>query len=340
MVDKKELSLFERLYETDVSSFIEEKKVETKKGKTFTLNYLSWAFAHAEMKKIDPDAKVVEREFTHYRLLGEHLIEEKKPWLADQAGAMVNVTVKMLDREENEWLYVMDNSNQSVSDPNAAQINKTLKRCFVKALAKFGLGLSLYIGEDTKAAADKKSEPMTLDKALAYTLTFGKHNGKTLEAVNKEGDGYIKWLANSDKTKPEVKEAANMILNPPKENSEPKSEQVESENKRKERNDYEIRDEQKIVELEEKLQSISNKTGADISKLKDFVIKSVNKTKNSTYTKFEQVDKSLAIGTLLTLEMKHDQKQKEKQLQREKVEQGSILESHTTNPAAQIFGGN
>jgi len=338
MKDDKELSLFQRLYETDVSSFIEEKKVETKKGKTFTLNYLSWAFAHAEMKKIDPDAKVVEREFIHYRLLGEHLIEEKKPWLADQAGAMVNVTVKMLDREENEWLYVMDNSNQSVSDPNAAQINKTLKRCFVKALAKFGLGLSLYVGEDTKAAADKKTEPMTLDKALAYTLTFGKHNGKTLEAVNKEGDGYIKWLANSDKTRPEVKEAASMILNPPKEENSPKKEETNQQDS--ERNSYEIRDSQLIAELESKVQHVANKTGASVSKLKDFVLKSVNQTNKATHTKFEQVDRGLAVGTLKTLEMKYDQKQADKEKKRKEVEQGSILESHTTNPAAEIFGGN
>lgn len=103
-----------------------------------------------------------------------------------------------------------------------------------------------------------------------------------------------------------------------------------------ERSNYEIRNAQLIAELEEKVQSVANKLGMDVPKLKDYVMKSVNKTKNATHTKFEQVDKSMAIGTLKTLEMKYDQKQ----AQREQVEQGSILESHTTNPAAQIFGGN
>lgn len=331
MEENKELTLFEKLFEKDVSSFIEKKKVKTKKGDTFTLDYLSWAFAHAEMKKVDPDAKVIEREFSHYRLLGDHLVEEKKPWLADQAGAMVNVTVQMGGKEESEWLYVMDNSNQAVSDPNAAQINKTLKRCFVKALAKFGLGLSLYIGEDTKAAADKKLEPMTLDKALAYTITFGKHNGKTLDAINKEDASYLKWLSNSDKTKPELKEAVQMILNPPKQETK----QPQQSQQPPERDSYEIREEELLAELENKMQLVANKVGMQVGDLQKFVVDNVNKTKGSAYTNIRQVDKGLAIGTLKTVEMKFD----EKQAQREKTEQGSMLESMTNKPTKEIEWG-
>lgn len=333
MTETKELTLFERLYEQDVSSFIEKKKVKTKKGDEFTLDYLSWAFAHAEMKKVDPDAKVIEREFTHYRLLGEHLIEEQKPWLADQAGAMVNVTVKMLGREENEWLYVMDNSNQSVSEPNAAQINKTLKRCFVKALAKFGLGLSLYIGEDTKAAADKKLEPMTLERALSYTITFGKHNGKTLDAINNEDASYLKWLSTSDKTKPELKSAVQMILNPVEQEPQKKEENISL----PERSNYEIRDEQLIAELEEKVQSVANKIGMGVKELKDYVINSINQRKKASYTQFNQLDKGLAIGTVRGLELKYDERQRDKAVENNN-EQGSLLEGRTTNPAAEIFG--
>lgn len=327
MTETKELTLFERLFEQDVSSYIEKKKVKTKKGDEFTLDYLSWAFAHAEMKKIDPDAKVIEREFTHYRLLGEHLIEEQKPWLADQAGAMVNVTVKMLGREENEWLYVMDNSNQSVSEPNAAQINKTLKRCFVKALAKFGLGLSLYIGEDTKAAADKKLEPMTLERALSYTITFGKHNGKTLDAINKEESSYIKWLANGDKTKPEVKEAAKMILNPTEKTVEEPSEQKPNEQNPKE-DDFST----KKKEIEDRIHALATKTGGTFEKIKAYVIDCSNQQMHKEFDDFNSSNLPSSMGYVKVLETKANNQPETKQ--------GAILDGMTSKPVQTVDWGN
>ena len=42
----------------------------------------------------------------------------------------------------------MDNRNKVVVNPTIGQINKTIQRCTVKAIAMAGLGLNLYAGED------------------------------------------------------------------------------------------------------------------------------------------------------------------------------------------------
>jgi hypothetical protein len=61
---------------------------------------------------------------------------------------LVEVTVNINGHSETERLPVMDNRNKAVTNPDMMQINKTEKRCFVKACALHGLGLSLYTGED------------------------------------------------------------------------------------------------------------------------------------------------------------------------------------------------
>lgn len=61
-------------------------------------------------------------------------------------------------------------------------------------------------GENTTHA-----EPLTYETALAYTITFGKYNGKTLREVYKEDRDYIKWLANGEKTDQRIKDAIAII---------------------------------------------------------------------------------------------------------------------------------
>lgn len=56
-----------------------------------------------------------------------------------------------------------------------------------------------------------EDEPLTYETALAYTITFGKHSGKTLREVYKEDRDYIKWLAAGDKTEQRIKDAIAII---------------------------------------------------------------------------------------------------------------------------------
>ena len=53
--------------------------------------------------------------------------------------------------------------------------------------------------------------PDNLDAALAYKLSFGKYNGKTLSEIWNTDLSYIKWLANNEKTDAQIKAAINII---------------------------------------------------------------------------------------------------------------------------------
>ena len=51
-------------------------------------------------------------------------------------------------KAETEWLPIVENAKYPLANPNSFQINTSNKRCFVKALAKHGIGLYIYAGED------------------------------------------------------------------------------------------------------------------------------------------------------------------------------------------------
>ena len=108
-----------------------------KKGK-FT--YLSWAFAWAELKKVSPSAtaKVYHDENTNM------------PYFASKAGVMVKVGVTIDNLEHINYLPAMDYRNQAITPDkvNMMDVNKTIQRCTVKAIALHGLGLYIYAGED------------------------------------------------------------------------------------------------------------------------------------------------------------------------------------------------
>lgn len=152
---------FEELYRLDVSGHVE------KKGK---LSYLSWAWGWAEMKKADPNAKVLVHEFPEYIAVGDTVQTIFKPYLKDSSGAWVKVSVTMNDITESEFLPIMDMRNQSIQEPNSMDINKSIKRCFVKALALHGLGLFLYVGDDLPEAEPPKPATAIQIKALTKEI--------------------------------------------------------------------------------------------------------------------------------------------------------------------------
>jgi len=53
--------------------------------------------------------------------------------------------------------------------------------------------------------------PTNAQEAGAITLTFGKHQGKTLKQIWREDMSYIQWLANADKTDPAIREGIGMM---------------------------------------------------------------------------------------------------------------------------------
>lgn len=177
-------SVFETLSKIDVSDHT--KVIKTKKG--FDPKYVSWSWAWNYVKSHYPDTPTPKFEKFPEMVLKTRLQEYntkfgkkyKKvvdswemtgravPYLTTTTGTMVTCTVQVDGNDYTESLYVMDNSNNAVVDPDQAQINKTQKRCLVKALAMAGLGLNLYAGEDLPMSdmseQDKKKQE-ALEKA-------------------------------------------------------------------------------------------------------------------------------------------------------------------------------
>jgi hypothetical protein len=108
-----------------------------KKG---ALTYLSWAWAWAEVLKIDPAATWVAHQY------GPQGSEQPCMWIGDTAIVHTSVTINGTRREC--LLPVMDNKNNAVKSPDARKISDAIMRCMTKACAMHGLGLYIYAGED------------------------------------------------------------------------------------------------------------------------------------------------------------------------------------------------
>lgn len=153
-INEDKRKLFEYLYsKQDLAKYVQVNKKKyqdkkTKEWKSFELKYLSWAYAYREMTRLDPEASY--NEHTWPMMMKDGTIQEayQVPYLRTETGYFVRVSVTMFGRTTSEWLAVMDSKNKALLNPTATDINKALKRCYVKALALHGLGLFLYVGED------------------------------------------------------------------------------------------------------------------------------------------------------------------------------------------------
>ena len=110
-------------------------KIEKKNG----LSYLSWAWAWGEVKKQHPDAI-----YTIY--------ENKDGWNyhTDGRTCWVKTGVTVNGIEHIEYLPVMDYKNRSIPADavTSFDVNKAIQRSLTKAVARHGLGLYIYAGED------------------------------------------------------------------------------------------------------------------------------------------------------------------------------------------------
>ena len=108
-----------------------------KKGQ---LTYLSWAWAWAEVLKVDPAATWVVHTY------GPQGAEQPCMWIGETAMVHTSVTVNGLRREC--MLPVMDNRNNALKNPDSRKISDAIMRCMTKAISMHGLGLYIYAGED------------------------------------------------------------------------------------------------------------------------------------------------------------------------------------------------
>lgn len=162
------------------------------------LTYLSWAWAWQEVKKIHPTAT--------YKIY-----ENNEGWnyFTDGRTAWVKTGVTINDIEHIEYLPVMDFRNKSIplESITSFDVNKTIQRSLTKAVARHGLGLYIYAGEDLpeedkqdneefkKAATqEKRATTIAIKKAIKTDTdlikqprtidTLKKHYQQSISALN------------------------------------------------------------------------------------------------------------------------------------------------------------
>ena len=128
MKENRRKNPFAELNKVDVSKYVE------KKGR---FNYLSWAYAVRELKKVCPDAT-----------WGVVKAEDGSPFMLTSCGYFVEVWVEVEGCRLSQVHPVLDHKNQPLENPNAFQINTSIQRALAKAIALHGLGLYIFAGED------------------------------------------------------------------------------------------------------------------------------------------------------------------------------------------------
>lgn len=157
-------SSFEILNKVDVSRWVEKKN---------GLSYVSWANAWCEVKKRFPQAV-----YTIY----ERVHPEFGPinYFSDGHTCWVKTGVTIEGIEHIEELPVMDYKNRSILAENVTSfdVNKAIQRSLTKALARHGLGLYIYAGEDLPEQSDEAKAQAKWEE----------------ETISKSGQGYIEHL--------------------------------------------------------------------------------------------------------------------------------------------------
>lgn len=156
------------------------------------LTYLSWAWAWGYAKTYYPNAS-----YTVY--------ESRDGWnyFTDGRTCWVKTGVTIEGQEHIEYLPVMDFKNRSIpaEQVTSFDVNKAIQRSLTKALARHGLGLYIYAGEDLPSEADDETRAEVNRRATDKT-TQGK--GKPVIAEgNANWSKAIEWLNADETRKPE-----------------------------------------------------------------------------------------------------------------------------------------
>lgn len=181
-----EKSVFEVLNAIDCSQHIEKKN---------GLTYLSWAWAWQILKKHYPSST-----YTIYEdAMGRN-------YHTDGRTCWVKTGVCVEGIEHIEYLPVMDYRNASITTDKVTSfdVNKAIQRSLTKAVARHGLGLYIYAGEDLPDAADEDKrpapskpapqparEPKPIDIDMLNKYIIGHAQGKKTKSGKTFRQGYI-----------------------------------------------------------------------------------------------------------------------------------------------------
>lgn len=192
----------EKNYFTELSKIDLSGKVEKKLG----LSYLSWAFAWGELKKKHPTAnsKVYETE-------------SGRPYFDDGKTAWVKVSVTVEGIEHIEYFPIQyqkprdKDVHGSKGGPiesmklemvTSFHVNTSIQRAITKAIARHGLGLYIYAGEDlpeSDSDVDKRAEAVKRLKPEAHK---GRIDNSGDKITKEQSDELQKLFASSIFTDP------------------------------------------------------------------------------------------------------------------------------------------
>lgn len=182
-METKRKDIFNTLQAIDCSEHVEQKN---------GLSYLSWAWAWGIAKSIYPRSF-----YTIY--------ENRDGWIyfTDGRTCWVKTGVTIVDgdysQEHIEYLPVMNYKNASIpaKDITSTDANKAIQRSLTKALARHGLGLYIYAGEDlpmegaedfeekARKAEEAKKAAAELKNLIAKVDEVAKKNVSGMSAADK-----------------------------------------------------------------------------------------------------------------------------------------------------------
>lgn len=150
-------------------ALLKGKNVESHIEKKNGLRYLAWAFAWDEFKSEFPESF-----YTIY--------ENENSWnyFTDGRTCWVKTGVTLVDSdyrlEHIEYLPIMDLRNTSIPKDKITSfdVNKAIQRSLTKAVARHGLGLYVYAGEDLPEEEKEKKEQLSAAKKEAVDLCKAK----------------------------------------------------------------------------------------------------------------------------------------------------------------------
>jgi hypothetical protein len=152
---------FARLSKINVSQHLE------KKG---AFSYLSWPYAVEQLRLADPKSTWEVKRFNNL------------PYLRTDLGFFVEVAVTVEGITLSQIHPVLDSKNRPIEMPSAFDINTSIQRCLVKAIALHGLGLYVYAGEDLPEAEPKQNAAGKItDEQLAKLRTLLADSQTTLQ---------------------------------------------------------------------------------------------------------------------------------------------------------------
>ena len=132
---------FKALVGINLNDVKEQKEIKDKQtGRVRNrLDYISWAWAWQRLHELYPDATST-------------VYENAQGWNyhTDGRTCWVKVGVTVEGLEFIEYLPVMDSANRSIpaNQVTSFDVNKAIQRGLTKAIARHGLGLYIYAGED------------------------------------------------------------------------------------------------------------------------------------------------------------------------------------------------